>query len=391
MAITVSDTFTRADTAVGTLGSTETGATLAWQNASNWQINSNTALNNGTTESPSWISNGQPNANILMSTNNQNGAGIAFWVKDSTNFWMAWLRSNRYLASQTTNCNSCTDCSFGGCNVANISGCSKSTSTAVEQNYSGCGSCSSGSCSAASYTCAELGGNGTHLLYTYASCGSSCTSVTSGISMNCSGSGNKVSCGSTNSGSTSCSTSCSGSSTSRKCGSATCSYSSTTCGGSCGSTGRSNRNCSAVCSGCTTNYNAAASGTSCNICGSTTTNNYGYEYYLRVDRIVGGSATNVTNLFYADLGSSSGYFSNMRVITSSATFRVLGYTDGTGTTSVSDTGVTASGVSDWQSAVGHGIIIGTLGSASPGAGNTVDNFSLTYDPLGGDSVGIIQG
>lgn len=70
---------------------------------------------------------------------------------------------------------------------------------------------------------------------------------------------------------------------------------------------------------------------------------------------------------------------------------MLGYTDGTGTTSVSDTGVTASGVSDWQTAVGHGIVVGALGSASPGAGNEVPDFSVTYEPLGGDSVGIMLG
>lgn len=386
MPITVSDTFTRANTSIGTLGSTETGAVLAWQNAVDWQISSNTALNDGTTASAAWVRNEQPNANILISTDNGNGPGIAFWVKDSTNFWMAWLRSNRYIASQTTNCNSCTDCSFGGCNVSGYTGCSKSSSTAVEQSFTGCGACSAGSCSVASHSCANSG-NGNFLQYTYASCGADCVNRTS-RTLNCISTN---SCGNVNAGTTNCVTSCTVTSTNRSCGTRICGYTSVLCGGTCGSTGRANRNCTAVCNGCTATLNAPASGTSCNICGSSTSTNYDYEYYVRVDRVVNGTATNVLNSFYADLGSSSGYFSNIRVITSGATYQVLGYTDGTGTTSVYDSTVVNSGQTDWQNAVGHGIVVGALGSASPGSGNTVDNFNLTYEPLGGDSVGIIIG
>lgn len=386
MAITVSDTFTRANTSTGTLGSTETGLVLPWQNPSSWAVISNNAEVNGTTASPAWVSTYQPDANILIGTNNDNGPGIAFWVKDSSNFWMAWLRSNRYLASQTTNCNSCTDCSFGGCNVANYSGCTKNSSTALAQSYSGCGGCSPGSCSTSSVSCAA-NGNGSFHVYTYASCGAGCINRTT-KTRNCA---TTNTCGNTNAGTTTCATSCTVTNTNRTCGTATCSYNSVACGGACGSTGRSTRNCTAVCSGCTANYNAAASGTSCNICGSTTTNNYDYDYYIRVDRIVNGVATNMTNHFYADLGSSNGYFSNIRVITSGSTYRVLGYTDGTGTTSVSDTGVVDSLVSDYTLTVGHGMALGALGSASPGSGTTISEFNVTYEPLSGDSVGIMIG
>ena len=388
MPITVSDTFTRSNTSTGTLGSTETGLVLSWQNPSSWAVISNSAEVNGTTSSPAWVQTFQPDANILIGTENDNGPGVAFWVKDSTNFWMAWLRSNRYLASQSTTCNSCTDCSFGGCNVASYSGCSKSSSTALAQSYSGCGSCSAGSCSTSSVTC-SANGNGTFQIYTYASCGGGCTNRTN-YTKNCS---TTNTCGNTTTGSTNCVASCTATNSNRRCGTRTCGYTSVSCGGSCGSTGRSNRNCAAVCSGCTATYNAASSGTSCNICGSTTSNNYDYEYYIRVDRVVNGSATNVTNYFYADLAGSSGYFSNIRVVTSGSTYQVLGYTDGVGATSVSDTGVVNSGVSDYAESVGHGLVLGALGSASPGSGTRISEFSVTYEPLGGDSdsVGIIVG
>jgi hypothetical protein len=397
MPITVSDTFTRANTSTGTLGSTETGQVLAWQNPTNWQISGNVAQVNGTTASPAWVRNEVANATVSIETLNGNGPGVAFWVKDSTNFWMAWLRSNRYVASTSVTCNSCTDCACGGCNVSGYTGCSKSSSTALDQSFSGCGACSAGSCTTGSHSCANSG-NGTFDLFTYASCGASCINRTTRNRI-CNGAN---ACGGTNS-STSCVTSCTAANANNRCGSSPLcgTYASVSCGTACGSTGRSNRNCAAVCSGCTETLNAASScaggggssinSAACQNCGYTTSTNYDYDYYLRVDRVVNGSATNVVNQFYADLGSSSGFFAAMRVVTSSNTYRVTGYTDTTYTTAVSDTGVLTDANNSHLLAVGHGIALGALGSASPGSGTQFDNFTLTFEPLGGDSVGIITG
>ena len=398
MPITVSDTFTRANTSVGTMGSTETGQVLAWQNAVDWQISGNVAQNDGTTASPTWVRNEVANATVSMQTLSGNGPGIAFWVKDSTNFWMTWLRSNRYVASTSVTCNSCTDCNCGGCNVSGYTGCTKNASTALDQSFSGCGACTAGSCTTGSHSCANSG-NGTYSISTYASCGSSCIN-TNTCNRACNGAN---ACGGVSCGSFSCVSSCTATNANNRCGnSPLCgTYTSRQCGSSCGSTGRSNRNCSAVCSGCTATLNAASScsggggstinSAACQNCGYVTNTNYDYDYYLRVDRVVNGSATNVVNQFYADLGSSNGFFAAMRVVTSGNTYRVRGYSDTGFATSVSDTGVLTDANNSHLLAVGHGIVVGALGSASPGSGNQVDNFTLEFEPLGGDSVGIITG
>lgn len=396
MPITVSDTFTRANTSVGTLGSTETGAVLAWQNPVNFQISGNLANCNGTTRSPAWVRTEVANADVRVLTNNGNGPGVAFWIKDSSNFWMAYLRSNRYLASTNVTCNSCSDCACGGCNVSGYTGCTKNSSTALDQSFSGCGACSAGSCTTGSHSCANSG-NGTFNLFTYAVCGGDCTNRNN-RTRNCSGSA----CGTFNN-STNCNASCTTSTTSFLCGNTNCSYTTPVCSTTvCGSTGRSNRNCSAVCSGCTATYNAADTCTggggstinseACQNCGYTTNNNYDYDYYLRVDRIVSGSATTVVNQFYADVGGSTEYFTAIRAVTSGNTYRVYGYKDQTTYTSaVSDTGVLTDSNNDYLNALGHGIALGPLGSASPGSGTQFDDFSVSYEALGGDSVGIITG
>lgn len=398
MAITVSDTFTRANTSTGTLGSTETGLVLAWQNPSSWAIISNTAEVNGTTNSPAWVNTGVADAEISMHTLNGNGPGVAFWVEDNTNFWMAWLRSNRYLASTSVTCNSCTDCNCGGCTgTGTFSGGTKNTNTSAQTNTSlSCGSCSVGSC-AATRNCTNQGNGSASDSYTSA-CSGSCVNRTN-RTRNCA---TANTCGTIVNVSSSCVSSCSGSTLERTCGAALCTYTSPVCGTStCGYNSRGTRTCTVTCSGYVEGTNAAAScsgggGSSinslaCQNCGYTTNNNYDYEYYLRVDRIVNGSASTIVNQFYADTAGSTEFFAAMKVITSGNTYRVLGYTSTAMTTAVSDTGVLTSAFTDHVTALGHGIVLGGLGSASPGSGTSFDNFSVTYEPLAGDSVGVMIG
>ena len=398
MPITVSDTFTRANTTVGTLGSTETGLVLPWQNATDFQITSNTAVNDGTTNSPAYIKTQVADATISVSTLSGNGPGIAFWVKDSTNFWMAWLRSNRYLASSTVTCNSCTDCACGGCTgTGTYSGGTSTTNTAAGSvNALTCGACSTSSCSA-SRNCTNQGNGSTAGTYVSA-CGGSCVNRTN-RTRNCA---TANTCGTITNVSSSCASSCTQQSLERTCGVALCTYTSPVCGTStCGYNSRTNRNCSDVCTGWTQNLNAAATcaggggssinSAACINCGYTTSNNYDYEYFVRVDRIVNGSATTVLNSLYADLGSSTGFFAAIKVVTSGGTFRVYGYTNSAMTTQVYDSTVTASGSTDYLLTDGHGIIQGGLGSTSPGQGNSYDNFSVTYEPSAGDILGIMLG
>lgn len=110
-----------------------------------------------------------------------------------------------------------------------------------------------------------------------------------------------------------------------------------------------------------------------------------------MDRIVNGSASTIVNQLYADTAGSTEFFAAMKVITSGGTYRVLGYTSTAMTTAVSDTGVLSTAFTDYLLANGHGIVQGGLGSTSPGQGNSFDNFSLTYEPSAGDSVGIMVG
>lgn len=388
---TVTDSFTRADTSNGTMGSTEAGEILAWQNATNWRINSNQAYNDSATISPIWVINNVYDVTASINTVSSNGVGVAFWVKDASNFWVAYMYSNRYQDGSV--CNSCTvfeaNCVCGGCNV-NAFTYSKSTTTAQETFFSGCGSCSAGSCSASAYSCQDYGA-GTHLLYTYASCGSACVNRTT-TNYNC---GLKNSCGNSSS-STSCVSSCSSSSTTRKCGTTTCFASNVSCGGTCAYNGNSNRYCRMVCTvtgggntnpanSCNVTYNT------CPPCSSTPT--YRREYYLRVSRISGGSETSVYNSLYQDTVSSSINFAAIKVITTSGSFQAIGYSDTAMTTVEKDSGVTASGYNDYLDTVGSGIVRMDLGTAQPGLGYAIDDFSLTYTAAAGgpgDSVGIIQ-
>jgi hypothetical protein len=56
-----------------------------------------------------------------------------------------------------------------------------------------------------------------------------------------------------------------------------------------------------------------------------------------------------------------------------------------------DTGTLSTGLTDYLASVGHGMIRMDMGTASPNIGYAADTFTLVYEPLGGDSVGIIQG
>lgn len=385
MPITISDTFTRANTATGTVGSTETGIVLAWQNPTNFSISSNGLLNaNNVNSSPIWVVNNVSNATVSMSTGSVNGPGVAFWVKDASNYWCAYLYSNRYNSGSTCNTCTVTDCTCGGCNVNAVS-CSKSSSSSLIQSFSGCGACSSGSCSTGNVGACNQANVGTMDSYTYASCGGGCVNRTS-RSRGCSGS----SCG-TISSSTNCVTSCSAANTSLICGNNNCNYVSSSCGGACGSTGRSNRNCtvSCSCSGGNTNAANSCTVTSCNLCGSSP--NYRREYFLQVDRISGGTRTNHYSNLYSDTTSSTISLDAIKVTTTLGSYQVFGYSDIAMTTQVISSVLTSSGQTDYLTAVGHGLVSSPLGSAAPNQGWTFDNFNLTFDPLVGDSVGIIQG
>jgi len=388
---TVTDSFTRANTSNGTMGSTEAGATLAWQNATNWRINSNQAYNDSATISPLWVINNVYNVTASINTVSSNGLGVAFWVKDASNFWVAYMYSERYVSGSV--CNSCTvfeaNCVCGGCNVNAIT-YSKNTATAQETFFSGCGFCSPGSCSGAGYACADYGA-GTHLLYTYASCGSACVTRTS-TNYNC---GAKNSCG-TSSSSNSCVSSCSASSTTRKCGNSTCPSTSVSCGGTCDYNGNSNRNCKMTCTATGGGNTNAAN--SCNVSYNTcppcsTSDTYARRYYLRVSRVLAGSETAIYNSLYLDDPSSTINFAAIKVITSAGSFQAIGYSDTAMTTSVKDSGSVASGYSDYLNTVGAGICRMDLGTAQPGLGYAIDDFSLDYTAASGgpgDSVGIIQ-
>ena len=97
------------------------------------------------------------------------------------------------------------------------------------------------------------------------------------------------------------------------------------------------------------------------------------------------------NSLYSDTTSTTLSFAAIKVITTNGNFQAIGYSDTAMTTAVKDSGTIASGVTDYLNTVGCGMIRMDLGTSAPNLGYAVDNFSVTYDPLGGDSVGIIQG
>ena len=396
MPITISDTFTRANTSNGTLGSTETGVVLPWQNATNWRINTNTATNDSVSASPAWVLLDQSSVTASVLTGNTNGPGVAFWVQDANDYWMAYMYSNRYLDSVTTNCSApcsttITSCTCGGCNTNAVT-YTRSTSTGAGNSGSigTCVGCSVGSCGAAP-TCTSAG---SFNYGTYRSaCGGSCTTreVSNQV---CAGTNT---CGSFTSNN-SCVNSCSPSASIKKCGSRSCGEIGTICitGSGCGYNTGTNRNCTGNCTksgGGNVNAPNSCAGTAntCPPCAEGSTNNYRREYYFRVARVVAGSITNVVDTLYSDTTSSGISVAAIKVITTNGSYRAIGYTDTAMTSIGVDTGTLASGQNDYLASVGHGIIRMDMGSASPNLGYAADNFTLEYEPLGGDSVGIIQG
>ena len=396
MAITVSDTFTRANTSNGTLGSTETGLTLAWQNATNWRINTNTATNDSLSLSPSWVLVSQPSVTASILTGSKNGPGVAFWVKDSSNYWIAYMYSNQYLSSTTTNCET-SGCTKTSCDCPNACTTNEitytratSTGTGTSGSIGTCAGCAVGSCAGKTIPTCYTSGSFNYGSYVSA-CGGSCTSrnVTN------------QACATTNtcgsiSNSNTCTNSCTSSSSIKKCGTRSCSEIGTTCvtASGCGFNTATNRNCTGTCTksgGGNVNAALTCAANTCPPCPEATTYNYRREYYFRVARVVAGSATNIVNTLYSDTTSTSVSVAAIKVITTNGSYRAIGYTD-TGMTTIGiDTTTLASGQSDYLSSVGHGIIRMDMGSSSPNIGYAVDNFAVEYEPLGGDSVGIIQG
>ena len=107
--------------------------------------------------------------------------------------------------------------------------------------------------------------------------------------------------------------------------------------------------------------------------------------------MVAGSATNIVNTLYSDTTSTSISVAAIKVITTNGSYRAIGYTDTGMTTIGADTTTLASAQTDYLNSVGHGMIRMDMGTSSPNIGYAVDNFTVEYEPLGGDSVGIIQG
>ena len=161
---TVSDTFNRADTSQGTLGSTDTG-NLSWQNATQWNISTN-AANNTQSSDIAWCVIPNSDAEVGIETGVGatlgNGVGAAFWVADSSNYWISYVYGERYQSGTTCvggyySCTSCTGCGGGNINptvyttgqsnsfVSNVAcGCTDTTHGACSCSANGVASRASG-------------------------------------------------------------------------------------------------------------------------------------------------------------------------------------------------------------------------------------------------------
>ena len=387
-AVTVTDAFTRANTSAGTLGSTEAGAVLAWQNVTNWNIATNQANNSVATKNPAWINNGVADATISINTTGGNGVGPAFWVQNLTNFWVAYLFSNRYSNPTTAYaCPPCTSTTYaagagscsscGDCNTSYVGGrVSNAGSTTTVACSNGTGSCS-GSCTCNSAT--------DYFIANYVSARSSACTNRAVQNRNCSGTN---SCGSLNAATNSCGSSCSTSAPVRTCGFVTCTGS-VSCSGTCGYTSQTNRACYCGCNAVT---NPSAGCVICNAvnagCASSETRR---EYIFRISRISAGTETVVySNTILDTTSASTNILGAIKVITSGTNVQAIGYSDSAMTSVYHDSGTQASGYTDNAAAIGVGMVRMDLGTATPGLVYTIDDFSATY-VSGGDSVGIIQG
>lgn len=502
---TVSDTFNRANTSQGTLGSTDTG-NLAWQGATYWSILNN-AANDTQTRDVAWCVIPNADAEVGVETGVGatlgNGVGAAFWVTDASNYWLAYVYGERYQSGTTCvggyySCTSCTACGGGNTNpvtwtsgqsntfVSNVAcGCTANTHGTCSCSANGTASRSAGtvteteivcgtanceqpaganaeSCGSnqvtnptnynpivpgtktggtvanqpcSTYNSAKTNGynagnpkyvaNGNYTkngATVYSPAGTNAgNAVTSpgncstyktnynAISYNAPTGGNYLSGGNTKTvyncsaggnayTGTCATTTCTpddGTANSAACGpNLTCAGKTTTCT-ACGTTGvQSTITCTCTSSG--GNKNACStcvptSGAECYDACLTTTPAYQYRYYLKVDRIASGTATNhYTSTALYDNTSSTQTWGSVKVITVGGSYTAYVYTDAAWTTEAANSGSQASGQTDYLSSVGHGMGVAPLGDQNPGETNQIDYWYTTYVATG-DSVGIIIG
>lgn len=499
------DTFNRSNTSLGTMGSTDTGS-LAWQGATNWQIDGNAAKSVEVGD-VCWVVIPNADAEIGIetgaSTTHGNGVGASFWVEDASNYWIAYVHGERYQDGTTCvggyySCQSCTAC--GGGNVNPVVYTSGQTNTYVQDLGCGCSTTTHGSCSCSANgvasrssgnvietqnicgdanceqlvgnnaeTCvsyfnynaysynADTGGNanysynaptGGNAKYSYNAPkttysynansfkgntfrdngnivsyspvpGNKKSSTTPGTSFisgynsitpgnskianynaivpgNQKG-GNKnttvYNCSPGNYTTGACTTSaCSPTSGTYACGNITCADANQTCT-SCGTTGKQYTiECTCTKSGGTTNACETCvptSGAECYDACLTTTPNYKYRYKLKVDRVAAGTRTNhYTSAALYDSTSSTESWGSIKVVTSGADYTAYVYTDAAWTTEAANSGLQASGQSDYLSSVGHGIGVAPLGDQNPGETDQIDYWYASYS-TGSDSVGIL--
>lgn len=149
---TVSDTFNRVNTSLGTLGSTDTG-NLAWQGTTNWQIDGNAAKNVQSGD-VGWVVIPNADAEVGIetgaSTTHGNGVGASFWVKDESNYWIAYVHGERYQDGTTCvggyyECTSCSGC--GGGNINPVVYTAGQSNSFVSNVACGCAANTHGTCS----------------------------------------------------------------------------------------------------------------------------------------------------------------------------------------------------------------------------------------------------
>ena len=397
-AVTVTDAFTRANTTAGTLGSTTAGAILPWQNVANWNIATNQAQNAVATKNPTWINTYVADATVSINTTSGNGVGPAFWVKDASNFWVAYLYSNRYsnpitafacppcantdYAAGTGSCSACGDCTtnapvYAGNRVSNAG-----TTNAIS-----CGNPTVGSCTGA---CGGCTSNLDINLGSYVSAVATACTNRAVTNRNCA---TVNSCGTLNAATNSCAATCSTTPPVRTCGNTPGCSGTAVCSGTCGYNSQTNRTCYCGCFTQTAAYQNASAG--CSICNAVNTgcasSETRREYIFRISRIASGVETVVyTNTILDTTSSNTTILGAIKVITSNTNVQAIGYSDSAMTTIYHDSGSQASGYTDNTAAVGVGMVRMDLGTATPGLVYTFDDFSAAY-VSGGDSVGIIQG
>lgn len=502
---TVSDTFNRTDTSLGTMGSTDTG-NLAWQNTTDWQINTN-AAKNVQSSGVCWVEIPNSNAEVGIETGygstHGNGVGVSFWVEDASNYWSAYVYGERYQDGTNCvggyyECTSCTAC--GGGNVNPVVYTAGQTNSYVQDLGCGCSTTTHGSCSCSANgvatrssgnvvetqnicgdaNCEQLVGNNAETCVSYFNYNSYSYNAPTGGNANYSynaptggnakysynapkttysynsptvkgntfrDSGNIASyspvpgnlkstytpgnsfissynaispgtskianynaispgnltggnkkatvynCSPGNYSTGPCTTAaCTPTTGTYTCGNITCADADKTCS-SCGTTGKQYTiTCTCTSSGGNTNACTTCTPTSGSECYDpclTTEPNYKYRYYLKVDRIAGGTRTNHwTSSALYDNTSATESWGSIKVVTDAGSYTATVYSDAAWTTSVATSGSQASGQTDYLSSVGHGISVDPLGSQNPGEIDHIDYWYVDY-VSGQDSVGIL--